>query len=210
MLNGYESQAISTAAELQQKIANTQIEMSYQEERARQLEQLHKRFPGNISGVQHVINANDSSAKYLPIQTQIIAVNNDINASQETLKRLYKRRDQIGLIKIFLAQALPLQYQNFDGLVLDKQLLEIESNLRAKLDGSDGTGVEFLNDLHAQLLAIQVRFTKGLEATTAPTSNGKKGMIKSTAGGLAAAFFLMLLVLLGQRVWQSIKVSGVK
>ena len=123
---------------------------------------------------------------------------------------MQKKLDQIGLIKIFLAQALPLQYQNFDGLVLDKQLLEIESNLRAKLDGSDGTGVEFLNDLHAQLLAIQVRFTKGLEATTAPTSNGKKGMIKSTAGGLAAAFFLMLLVLLGQRVWQSIKVSGVK
>jgi hypothetical protein len=27
---------------------------------------------------------------------------------------------------------------------------------------------------------------------------------------LAAAFFLMLLVLLGQRVWQSSKVSGVK
>jgi hypothetical protein len=30
-------------------------------------------------------------------------------------------------------------------------------------------------------------------------------MIKSTAGGLAAAFFLMLLALLGQRVWTNIK-----
>jgi hypothetical protein len=59
-------------------------------------------------------------------------------------------------------------------------------------------------------LTIQVRFTKGLEANTAPTSSGKKGMIKSTAGGLAAAFFLMLLDLLGQRVWTNIKNGSAK
>jgi hypothetical protein len=64
--------------------------------------------------------------------------------------------------------------------------------------------------LHAQLLTIQVRFTKGLEANTAPTSSGKKGMIKSTAGGLAAAFFLMLMALLGQKVWLNIKSGGAK
>ena len=210
LLNGYESQTISTAAELQQKIANTQIEMGYQEERARQLEQLHKRFPGNSSAAQQVVDAKDSSAKYLPIQTQIIAANNDINASKETISRLQKRLDQIALIKTFLEQALPLQDQNFDGLILDKQLLEIESNLRTKLDKSDSNGAEFLNELHAQLLAIQVRFTKGLEANTAPTSNGKKGMIKSTAGGLATTFFLMLLVLLGQRVLQLVKSGGAR
>ena len=210
LLNGYESQTISTTAELQQKIANTQIEMGYQEERARQLEQLHKRFPGNSSAAQQVVDAKDSSAKYLPIQTQIIAANNDINASKETLARLQKRLDQIAIIKTFLEQALPIQDQTFDGLVLYKQLLEIESNLRTKLDKSNGNGTEFLNELHAQLLSIQVRFTKGLEANTAPTSDGKKGMIKSTTGGLASAFFLMLLVLLNQRVWQSIKVGGAK
>ena len=210
LLNGYESQTVSTAAQLQQKIANTQIEMGYQEERARQLEQLHKRFPGNASSAQQVVDAKDSSAKYLPLQTQIIAANNDINASKETLSRLQKRLDQIALTKTFLEQAMPLQDQTFDGLVLNKQLLEIELNLRAKLDKSDSNGVEFLNELHAQLLAIQVRFTMGLEANTAPTSSGKKGMTKSTVGGLAAAFFLMLLVLLGGRVWQTIKSGGAK
>jgi len=210
LLNGYESQTISTAADLQQKIATTQIEIAYQEERARQLEQLHKRFPGNNSAGQQVVDAKDSSAKYLPLQTQIIAANNDINASKESLSRLQKRVDQIGLTKQFLEQALPLQDQTFDGLVLNKQLLELESNLRTKLDKSDSNGPEFLNELHAQLLSIQVRFTKGLEANTAPTSSGKKGMIKSTAGGLAAAFFLMLLVLLGQRVWQTVKIGGAK
>ncbi len=210
LLNGYESQTISTAAEVQQKMTNTQVEMGYQQERARQLEDLHKRFPGNTSSAQQVVDAKDSSAKYLPLQTQIIAANNDINASKETLSRLKKRLDQIALIKTFLEQALPLQDQTFDGLLLDKKLLEIESNLRAKLAKDDSNGAEFLNELDAQLLSIQVRFTKGLEANTAPTSSGKKGMIKATAGGLAAAFFLMLLVLLGQRVWINVKNSVTK
>ena len=209
LLNSYENQVISTAAELQKKIANTQVEMGYQEERARQLEQLHKRFPGNSSVAQQVFNVDDSSAKYLPIQTQIIAANNDINASKETLTRMQKKLDQIGLINIFLAQALPLQDQTFDGLVLLKQLLEIESNLRTKLDRGDTNGIEFLNELHTQLISIQVFFSKGLEANTVPTFSGKEGVIKSTVGGLAAAFILMLIALLGGRVRQTVKSGGI-
>jgi len=67
---------------------------------------------------------------------------------------------------------------------------------------------EIFDQIHAQLLIIQARFTKGLEANVAPSSSGKKGLLKLTAGGLAAVFFLMLLVLLSQRFWQTIK-SGV-
>ena len=207
MINDYESQTVSTVAELQQKITSTQIEMGYQQERAKSLEELHKRFPGgaNVSG--QVVDPKDSGAKYLPLATQIVAVNNDINSSKETLARLQKRVEQISLIKSFIEQAIPLQDQTFDGLALDDQLLAIEGSLRSKLAKGDANGQELLDHLHSQLLAIQVRFTKGLEANTAPTAS-KKGMIKSTAGGLAAAFFLMLLALLGQRVWVSIK-SGI-
>ena len=209
LLNGYESQTVSAVADVQQKITSTQIEMGYQQERVKSLEELHKRFPGgaNISG--QVVDPKDSGAKYLPLATQIVAVNNDINGSKENLARLHKRLEQIGLIKTFIEQAIPLQDQTFDGLALDDQLLVIEGSLRSKLAKGDANGQELLDQLHSQLLAIQVRFTKGLEANTAPTAS-KKGMIKSTAGGLVAAFFLMLLALLGQRVWVSIKSGGVK
>jgi hypothetical protein len=210
LLSGYETQVLSGAADVLQKITSTQVEMGYQQERIRQLEDLHKRFPGANASTQQVVDTKDSSAKYFPLQTQIIAANNDLNGYKETLERLQKRLDQLALAKTFLDQALPLQYQTFDGLVLGEQLLEIESNLRTKLDQKDSNGAQFLNDLHAQLLSIQVRFTKGLEANTAPTSGGKKGMIKAAAIGLFAAFFLMLLALLGQRAWLSIKSGGAK
>ncbi|MDH6504845.1 hypothetical protein [Polynucleobacter sphagniphilus] len=57
---------------------------------------------------------------------------------------------------------------------------------------------------------IQARFTKGLEANTAPTSSGKKGVIKSAVGGLVGGFFLVLLLHLGQRMWSSVKSGGAK
>ena len=209
MLNGYESQTVSTVADLQQKITSTQIEMGYQQERAKSLEELHKRFPGsaNISG--QVVDPKDSGAKYLPLATQIVAVNNDINNLKEDLVRLQKRLEQISLIKAFIEQAIPLQDQIFDGLALADQLLAIEGSLRSKLAKGDVNGQELLDHLHSQLVAIQVRFTKGLEANTAPTVS-KKGMIKSTAGGLAAAFFSMFLALLGGRLWLQIKSGGAR
>jgi len=112
-------------------------------------------------------------------------------------------------MKTFLEQASPIADKTFDGLVLGGQLLSIESDMRSKLAKDDVNGQEILEQLHSQLLQISARFTKGLEANTAPIAS-KKGMIKSAAGGLAAAFFLMLLVLLSQMVWISIKSGGTK
>jgi hypothetical protein len=184
--------------------------MAYQVQRAKALEELHKRFPGNASISGQVVDPKDSGAKYLPISTQIIAVNSDINQSKENLQRLRDRLAQIALIKTFLDEASPLAEKSFDGLALDAELLKIEGQLRTKLAKDDVRGQEILDQLHAQLLQVQARFTKGLEANTAPTSSGKKGMIKSTAGGFAAAFFLMLMALLGQKVWVGIKSGGAK
>ena len=208
ILNSYESEAISAVADLQKRITTTEIEMGYQVQRAKSLEDLHKRFPGGNNASNQVVDPKDSGAKYLPITTQIIAVNNDINQSKEALQRYKDRLAQIALMKTFVEQANPLLEKTFDGLALDGEFLALEAQLRAKLAKDDIKQQEVLDQLRSQLLLVQARFTKGLEANTAPTAS-KKGMIKTTAGGLAGAFFLMLLVLLGQRVWSSIKKGGV-
>ena len=209
ILNNYEGETISAAADIAKKITSTQIEMSYQIERAKRLEDLHKRFPGSSNVSQQVVDPKDSGAKYLPINTQIIAVNNDINQSQEMLKRMRDRLLQIALMKTFLEIASPITDKTFDGLVLGNQLLVIEGNLRGKLAKDDVNGQEILDQLHAQLLQISARFTKGLDANTAPTAK-KRGMIKATAGGFFIALILMLLATLGVRVWQSIKKGGAR
>ena len=130
---------------------------------------------------------------------------NDINQSKENLQRYRDRLFQIAVIKAFIDKANPLVGQTFDGLALGDQLLDVEQLVRADLAKDDIKKQEVLDKIRANLFAVQARFTRGLEATTAPTSSGKKGMIKSMTGGLAAAFFLMLMALLGQRVWSNVK-----
>ena len=208
ILNAYERETISMAADLQKKITTTEIEMGFQVQRTKSLEELYKRFPGGASGGNQVVDPKDSGAKYLPLSTQIIAANNDINQYKETLQRYKDRLAQIALLKIFVDLAIPLAEKTYDGLVLDDQLLELEASMRAKLAKDDLKQQEALDQLRGQLLLVKARFTKGLESNTSPTTS-KKGMIKAAAGGFVAAFFLMLLVLLGQKVWLSIKV-GVK
>jgi hypothetical protein len=209
ILNSYEAETISAVADIAKKITSTEIEMGYQTERAKQLEELHKRFPGNAVTGQQVVDPKESGAKYLSISTQIIAVNNDINLSKENIQRLRNRLAQINLMKTFLEEASPLSQKTFDGLVLGDELLKIETQMRAKLAKGDIQSQEILDQLHAQLLQVQARFTKGLEANTSPTAT-KKGMVKTAASGFAGAFLLMLLVLLGQRVWSSIKAGSDK
>jgi hypothetical protein len=171
---------------------------------------LHKRFPGSANVGQQVVDPKDSGAKYLPLVTQIIAANSEINQSKENLIRLKDRLAQIALIKTFLEEALPLAEKTFNGLALADELLTVEAKLRAKVGNGDSKQREILNELHAQLLSVQVRFTNGLEANIAPTSKKTGSMIKSAAGGLAGAFFLMLLVLIGQKVWLNIKGNVVR
>lgn len=201
LLNAYEGEVISAAGEIQRKMTATQIEMGYQQRRAKSLEELYRRYPGNSSVGQQVVDPKESGAKYLSITTQIIAANNDINQSKETLSRMDDRLAQLALTKLFLDEALPKIEATFDGLVLDKELLEIEAKLREKIGKDDPKQQEILDQIRSQLVIIQARFTKGLEANTSPTSNGKKGVIISIVGGLAGGLLSAVLLLLGQKIW---------
>jgi hypothetical protein len=204
IINSYESETISAVANLQKKITSTEVEIGYHVKRAKSLEDLLKRYPGGTNAGYQAVDPGDSGAKYLPLSTQIIAVKSDIIQLEQNVQRYKDRLAQIALIKTFVDQAIPLSEKTFDGLMFGEQLLVIEAELRAKLARDDVMQQEILDQLRSQLLLVQTRFTKGLESNTAPIAS-KKGMIKTTAGAMAGAFFLMLLVLLGQRLWQAAK-----
>ena len=206
MFSAQEAQLMSADADLAKKINNTQVELGYQQERLKSLESLAKRFPNEQKTISQVVDPKDSGAKYMPISTQIIAANTDINSSKESLERLKDAQAQMAILRTWVKQASPLIHgESYDGIALTKKLLEQESQLRATLNPSDPKSLAVVDGLRSTLLANNVRFSKGFEMNTAPTAS-KKGMIKATAGGLAAAFFLMLIVLLGQQAWS--KVNG--
>jgi hypothetical protein len=210
IFNTQESQLLSSDTDIAKKINATQIELGYRQERLKNLELLAKRFPGDAKVSAQVVDPKDSVAKYLPISTQIIAANTDINSSKEALERFKDAQLQIGVLRTWVKQVSPLMGGTFDGIMLNKQLLEQEAQLRASLNSSEPKSILFVDDLRSILIANSIRYSKGFEMNTAPIVNKKGGMIKTTAGGLAGGFFLMLLVLLGQRLWVNIKSGAAK
>ena len=209
LISSHEAQLSGADADIAKKINATQVELAYQQERLKSLEALSKRFPNESRVISQVVDPKDSGAKYMPISTQIIAANTDINGSKESLERLKDAQAQTVVLRTWVKQAAPLVEGSYDGQLLIKQLLQEESQLRATLDLKDPKSLAFVDGLRSTLLAMDVRFTKGLEMNTAPVAS-KKGMIKTTAGGLAAAFFLILLLLLGQKVWVNVKSGSTK
>jgi uncharacterized protein (DUF342 family) len=104
LLNGYESETIGTVAEIQNKLTQTQVDQKYYEDRIKTLEELLKRFPNRSSVNTQLFDSKESASKYLPVENQLIAANNDLNQSKEIISRLNNRLIQIKLMNQFLDQ----------------------------------------------------------------------------------------------------------
>ena len=206
MFNRYEAEALSAKADVEKLIDSTEIELAYLQGRAKNLDDLLKRFPSDQKIAQQVTDPKDSGAKYLPISTQIIAINTEIYQNRETLARLNDRLVQLEIMNQFLKEASPKAQTQFDGIELIKQYLLIEDALRKSLSPDNLKARAALDQLHSKLLNLEDRFTKGLEANTSPIAY-KRGAIKVTLGGILLAFLVALLFLFGQRLFLKLRVN---
>ena len=167
-----------------------------------QLEDLRKRFPDSSAAGQLLLDPKESGAKYLPLTTQIIATKQEINQSRENIERLNRRLIQLGLIEQFLVEAKASASQTFNGLSLITNLLSIEKKLRTTLPTNSPSSVEILDQLRAQFLQIQGRFSGGLEPIPTIKSTG---LIKAILAGSITGFLLTLFWLLGRQSWLTAK-----
>lgn len=198
MVSSYESQVLNTESELRKRITQVRIELKFLQERAKNLENLQRRFPANsVVGSQQVVDLSDSNAKYMPISTQLVAVQSDINANEEQLIRMQDQLARIQVTRDFVTPALPLVAKEFNGLALVDQLLAIEADLRKKAPADDSNAQQALNTLQAQLISTKTYFSKGLESRLAPSVGKTFGVIQAAAIGL----FLGLLLALAWAVW---------
>lgn len=138
MINGYESQVLNTDAELQKRILDAEVDLKFMRERAKNLEALRQRFPQNAAvGNQQIVDLKDSSAKFMPISTQLVAINTDINNTLESLQKMRDQEAQMKVMRAFVDQALPLVAKETNGLQLADALLKVESTLRSEIAPGD-------------------------------------------------------------------------
>lgn len=196
-VNGYEVQVLNAESALRQKVTQAQIDLKYLQERARNLERLRERFPGNTPVAnQQVVDLKDSNAKFMPISTQLVAVQSDINGLQESLVRMQDEQVRLAVVADFVGRALPLMAKNFNGLELVDQMLAIEQDLRAKSDAQNINQQQALNTIQAQLVSTKTFFSKGLEVRLAPTTERSVKVVGPALGGLMLGLLLMLAYLL--------------
>lgn len=200
LVSGYETTVLNTESDLARRIVQTQIELKYQQERVRNLERLRERFPANAGAVSpQVVDLADSTAKYMPISTQLVAVQTDINQHQEQLRRMEDQLARTRVLSSFVAEAKPLVTQEFNGLALADQLLGIEKALRKTVDAADINAQQALNSLQADIVGVKTFFSKGLEVRLAPSTGKATGVIAPAAAGL-------LLGLLAGLAWAALPI----
>ena len=202
IVSGYESQMLTSESELQKRVLDTEVELKFLRSRANNLEALRKQFPGNSAGSQQVVDLRDSNAKYMPIVTQIVAVQSDIHEAQERLARMRDKLEQSAWMRRFVQQALASSAQARDGLSWIGQLLEMVSALRAQAPNDNANAQLVLNTVQADLVRTRTYFTKGLETRLAPSVTPPR-MAPVLGGGLAGGAVLTLLWLLLRKVLRS-------
>ncbi|MBU3632860.1 hypothetical protein [Polynucleobacter sp. AP-Feld-500C-C5] len=204
LLNGYAGIVIAESEDINRKITATKIEVNYKKRRLKFLQDLYKLYPVNYNSNISVLGAVGSDAKYFALPSQITAVSAEINRDEELLDRMNVRLDQLALIRNFIDQSRPLLDVQFDGILLASELLSIESKLRDQVEVGNLNKNLQLDEIRSQIFLIQARFTKGIEGGANPTIM-KVGRLKAIITGVVTVTFLLLLFLICQKFWVSIK-----
>ena len=144
---------------------------------------------------QQLVDLKDTNAKFMPISTQIVAVQSDINATLEQLQRMRDQLAQSELMRSFVQKAQQQTGQKQNGFELITALLQITSELRSTAKPDDMNAQVVLSNMEADLVKTRTFYSKGLEVRLAPTVKAPS-LAMPLALGLMAGTLLMLVFLL--------------
>jgi hypothetical protein len=199
LLDRYDRDARTKETELQRRITATELEIASMNRKVKGLEDLRQRFPGNAALATHqVIDPKDSGAKYLSINTQLVAIYTDINNTNEGLTRTRHEAVQQKIMRVFLDKAVLITSEQYHGFILVDKLLTIESELRKSIDINDINQLYVVDGIRADLSALRIRFDKSMEISQMVIVKPNyliPTMLMGLGGGL-----VMVLFLLGRRV----------
>jgi hypothetical protein len=193
----YQNQALDMPIKIQSQLNLNENDQNYLKLRITELEALKKRYPDiSYQGIP-LFKSNDSGRRFLPIESQMIAVSEELNQYKEISNRLTSRLLQIQILTKFLQLAIPKIELERDGIVLVKSLLAIEQDLRKELPPNGLNRDIVLDRILIDLQTIESRYLVGLEEKN-PKEIKKENLLKSIVIGTSLAIFLMLVFLLSR------------
>jgi hypothetical protein len=202
LVRHYELKVITTNAKLGIIILEAEVELAYIEQRIKNLNELKRKYPTTITGQNNalqVVDAKDSSAKYLPILTQIIAANADQNNILELLQRRKEEGAQMRIYSSFVEKAKSFM----DAGLKDPKLLANLLNILDEAKKEANTNYEkfTLSTIEGDLNTIIAFKLYGLPQFGSITIIGP-AYLKNIAIGLFGGAMVGILFALGLRVSQ--------
>ncbi len=204
LITSYTTRVITSESTNEKNLKDLEIELGFLEQRAKNLNQLKVQFPSQTSSTNQVVDPKDSGAKYLPLSTQIIATNSDINAIKEKLLRLRNEQQKFKVMKMFSEGAIPLVNTEFDGIQLGNNLLELTKKISAQIEKSNLNEQLAINTISSEIVAIQTKYTYGLEQATAGIVN-PPNHLKNIFIGIIAGLFASVLFAVAHLTYKKVK-----
>ncbi len=179
---------------LASEMGRLKLKLTALETRRNKLLKLNQEFPSQST--QSVAITDEALSKYLPIPTQLVAVNIEIDQVTEQLVAITQVQEKNALIKTFSSEAQKILSQQFIARNAIEQLLNAEATLREKINKSDRNSLVTMDSLRAQLLFIQSINNSQIKVSPAVISQAPMPLNLSIKGawlGLALALLLSVI-----------------
>lgn len=198
-IDALRAQAIGLETKASSELGAFSLKLSVLERQRERLIRLNQEYP-NSSGQWMGVVDKDMS-KYLPIPTQLIAINLDIDQIKEQMSAVKLEQEQNAINREFAKEAARVLHKEYSNRAAGEQILNLENTMRIGLKPGDVHQLIALDRIRAQLLKIiSINESQIKEApafiSKAPTP--LKAGIKGAGLGLALALLLSVLMLLFQ------------
>ena len=192
--------------ELETERLSTEIVLKGQTERLKGLDDLYKRNLSVPEVGRQISEVNDTTAKYLPLNVQIIAKKTEIDQLKYRLRDLSHRGEQIKRVRIILNEINPkiVIYQSgILFLVLDEIINKIIKT-QSDVENDDVYSKLTLNIFLWELNLIKNQFQYALVPNDL-VQLGKPGLLKMVGKGFLAGVLLCFVILISAIAWKNIK-----
>ena len=197
-----ESQLKSVLISENQMVTDTHrlnLDLAIHRRKREEMLRLQQEF-ANERNLAQLINPRDTDAKFLPLATQLIAVDLDINETNERLIQLKQQREKNSVVEIFVKQAASILSKGMHNKKLVEEIFSLEAAIRLQIGQGETNREMALSKIHDQLIAAQSSVQMQLFPAGMPSivqqPQYTKSALRGGVLGLAFVFFLSLFILL--------------
>lgn len=199
----YKIDVETKASELAKNEQSALVEINYMKAKAKNLEELKGRFQQNSSVISsQFLDPKESGSKYLPINTQLIALYADMAAQNEAIERIKDEKSILAFKNKIHEKFEASLNDGTNGFVF---LNNVREEVKLEIKNISGNSQEdmrksmALKGIESEIASIQSRFKSGLSERT-PIQINKKSFAKNLGIGSVIGLILGLIFSFGNQL----------